>query len=48
MVTFVEAGNEEDVMITRAKEKDHDAREVYITVGHPGKKIYNKKLTLQI
>lgn len=31
MVTFVEAGNEEDEMITSTKEKDHDGREVDIT-----------------
>lgn len=38
MVTFVEAGNEEDAPITRAKEKESDAKEVDITVRHPRRK----------
>lgn len=45
MVTFVEAGYEEDEKITRAKEKDDDTRNVDITCWTSRKKIYNKKLT---
>lgn len=48
MVTFVEAGYEEDEKITRAKEKDHDTRNIDITCWTSRKKMYNKKLTLQI